>query len=52
MSKLVLILDELIESAIVTNEKSGIKVTKKLVLNLPTNLQEMIIQIDLYSSKH
>jgi len=49
VTKLFLVLDKLNESAIVESEKFGFKDTKKPVLNLPTNLQSMILEIDCHS---
>ena len=49
VTKLFLGLDKLNESAIVKSEKFGFKDTKKPVLNLPTSLQSMILEIDCHS---
>jgi RimJ/RimL family protein N-acetyltransferase len=49
VNKLVLGVDKLNEAAIATYKKSGFKLAKIPLLNLPTNSQEMILQIDLHS---
>ena len=47
--KLFLGLDKLNEYAIVESEKFGFKDTKKPVLNLPTNIQRIMLRIDYHS---